>query len=363
MKRFFSLACFCIICVAAYPQAITITASDMPASGDSLRYSIGNIIGSSINVYDSGTNKAWVFDTSALQPIAQAFDKYQKASDVNFTYGLTIGSTDFGYKVADSIPGIGTAIPGLSITDIYTFFNEHSTTPKSFNATAFAAMINSFPVPANYSDQDEWYFFPLTYPHGTDSSTFAVNINLPSIGSLKRKGYRKTRVDGWGTIQTPYFTTPANCIRVQSYIHEIDTIKITAISFNLALVLDSVEYKWLVNGEHYPALWITTSAATGRITGITYRDSLRHGVLSVPKTSQNVREIKAWPNPASDGMVQLELPSAWQKFDVWVYDISGRVVKQFTNTKEIDISSLQAGCYNLIIYSNGNIGYSQITRE
>lgn len=367
MKGMIFVLCFCFLSITTFSQ-ITITSADMPVNGDTLRYSIGNIIGSTINVYDSGTNKAWVFDTSMLRPIAQGRDDYKTADLVNATYALTIGLTDFGYKVADSVPGVGTLVPGMTIKDIYTFFKEQSS-PSRFVASAFAASISGFPIPAKYSDVDEWYFFPLTYPHTTDSSTFAININLPNpltgtpIGSLKRKGYRKTRVDGWGTIKTPYFTTPVSCIRVRSQIHEIDTINVPLLSLNLPLVLDSVEYKWLVNGEHYPALWVTTSAATGRITGVTYKDSLRHGLLNVPKASQTILEIKAYPNPTADGIVKLEVPAGWQKFEVWVYDVEGRITTHFSNEKEINISSLPAGQYSLLVYSNGNIGYTRITKQ
>src|SRR5579872_4876509 len=83
---------------------ITITASDMPVVNDTLRYSTAIGPTSGINVYDSGTNKTWVYDT--LKPIVQTLDTYKLAATVNIAFVLT-DPTAYGYKVADSVPGLG----------------------------------------------------------------------------------------------------------------------------------------------------------------------------------------------------------------------------------------------------------------
>jgi len=361
-KVLLSIATLVLANIAFAQTPITITAGDVPVSGDTLRYSTVLGLTSGINVNDSGTNKAWVYDT--LKPLAQTVDNYQSATAVNFTYGLTISATAYGYKIADSIPGLGSLMPGLTIKNVYTFFNKR-TTPGRFVAEAFAALIGGAPIPANYSDEDEIYFFPLTYPHATDSSTFAVNVSIPTLGSLKRAGYRKTWVDGWGTIKTPYYTTAVRCIRVRSEIHEVDTIHITTpITFNYPIVMDTVEYKWLVNGDHYPALWVTQSKHTAQLTSVTYRDSIRHGLVNVSNTPKlTIQEIKAYPNPITNGLVTIDVPAGWNNFTVYVYDAVSRMITTFANKNELNIAALAPGKYYLLVKSGDNIGYTQVIKQ
>lgn len=359
MKGILLLITYCFISITTFSQ-ITITSSDMPVSGDTLRYSTVLGITSGINVYDSGTNKTWVYDT--LRAVIQGRDDYKSALAVNPAYGL-ISLSAYGYKVADSIPGIGSLVPGLSIKEVYTFFSKKSS-PNRYVAEGFGAKISGAPIPAAYADEDEIYYFPLTYPHATDSSSFNVNVSLPTLGNYKRSGYRKTRVDGWGTIKTPYYTTAVNCIRVRSEIHEIDTINITTpITFNFPIVMDTVEYKWLVSGEHYPALWVTQSKHTSAITSVTYRDSVRHGIVSVKNISPlSLQEIKAYPNPAKD-IVTIDIPVAWNNYTITVYDIAGKILTAYKDTKEINIRSLTSGRYFLLIKSDDQLGYTQVIKQ
>ena len=134
---------------------ITINAADMPVNGDTLRYSIGAAMGFNINLADIGTNKTWNFDT--LTPTLQGVDAYKTAAQVNLTYAATISPTAYGYKVTDSLPTGGT-LP-VSVKDVYSFFSIKSG-PSRFVAEAFAANVSGVPVPANYQNEDEWYFFP-----------------------------------------------------------------------------------------------------------------------------------------------------------------------------------------------------------
>jgi len=358
-----SLVLVCIVQIS-FGQIITITAGDMPVAGDTLRYSTALGATSGINVNDSGTNKTWVYDT--MKPILQTLDTYKFAATVNIAFVLT-DLTAYGYKIADSIPGLGTLGAGLSIKNIYNFFNK-KTSPDRYLAEGIGATVTtalgSAPTAASYSDPDEIYYFPLTYPHTQDSSSFAININLATVGSLKRQGYRKTTVDGWGTIKTPYYKTATNCIRIRSEIHEIDTINIPLLSLNLPLVMDTIEYKWLVNGGHYPALWVTQSKHTSVLTSVTYRDSLRHGVLSVNNQPQlSWQAIQAYPNPVTKGDMHLVIPADWSDFTVLVYDNTGRVVADFKNKNQFNVNSLSSGKYILLIKCNNNIGISQIAKQ
>ena len=351
---------FALVVFQSVRAQITITSADMPVAGDTLRYSIMSPVGAAISPGDSGASMIWNY---ALTSMSQGVDTYQTALSVNLLYGL-IGLTAYGYKVADSFP---IAIPLLpAIRNIYTFFEEKSG-PSRYETKAFAASIAGVPTPINYTTPDVWYFFPLNYGND-DSASYKLNITLPSFGGIKEIGYRKTRVDGWGTIATPYYTTPANCIRVRSEIHEVDSVQfgmLPAIGFPR----NSVEYKWLVNGEHYPALWVTSNLLPGgteTISSIRYRDN--PGTPPVDTNSKvatitnTITVIKAWPVPAENGMVTLDIPAGWQTFDIVVFDMASKEVASFKDQKEINISALAKGRYLGLIASGASSGLVELVR-
>ncbi len=360
MKRLLSVVVAMSIMQSAFAQ-ITITTADMPVSGDTLRYSFSSPTATTFSPADSGTAMAWNY---ALTPIAQGADTFQTASSVNFAY-LLLGLTAYGYKVADSFPGIGALLPGTSIKQIYTFFANST---SKYKADGFGALIDGIPSPFSYTTADVWYFFPLTYG-STDSSDFKLNITVPSLGGIKEVGYRKTRVDGWGTITTPFYPTPVNCIRVRSEIHQTDSVSIGTL-FNFGIPANTVEYKWLVNGEHYPALWITSAVnpLTGAetVSNIRYRDSYRtidtSSVNGVAQVNRNIAILKAFPNPAYSGVVTIDVPASWQTFTIEVYDMQQKLVASYANVRELNLQQLPAGQYVGRVVSGGNVGYVQIVK-
>ena len=354
MKRILLLIIFFLV-AAKMDAQITITSADMPVSGDTLRYSVVSPVGSTINLGDSGASFTW--DYSALTPVSQAVDTYKTALTVSLTY-LLISFNAYGYKVADSLPGLGSVLP-VSVHNVYTFFEKIGTT--SYDAVAFAAQIAGLPTPFNYTKNDTWYFFPLNYLNN-DSSNYSLTIGLASLGSLKETGYRKTRVDGWGTIATPYHTTPVNCIRVRSEIHEIDSIGFGTTMFGLPR--NTVEYKWLVNGGHYPALWVTTTllGTTETITSIRYRDIARDIPTAVPVLAANLAEVKVWPNPATDGVFNLSVPFSWNKYLVEVYDVQSRRVFTAESQNVLNLTTLPQGEYLARITSGAEVSYLKLVR-
>ena len=339
-------------CARQAGAQITITASDMPVVNDTLRYSAASPVGATINPGDSGTNFTW--DYSSLVPMSQGVDHYQSALSVSITYAL-ISFSAYGYKIADSIPG--SPVP---ITNVYTFFQK-ITSPNSYAAVAFGASISGLPTPANYSTNDTWYFFPLSYGN-SDSSDYALNVSLATLGSLKRVGYRKTRVDGWGTIVTPYATTPVNCIRVRSEIDEIDSVSFGTTTFGLPN--NTVEYKWLANGEHYPLLWVTSNVVGGSetISSIRYRDIARAMPNEVPTVNGIETNVKAYPVPAIDGIFHLDVPASWNHFHAEVFDINGRMVLTGDDLRTLNLQAFATGSYVARLTSGGMTGFVQLVK-
>jgi hypothetical protein len=140
---------------------------------------------------------------------------------------------------------------------------------------------------------------------------------------------------------------------------------ITFDGFSFGIPNNTVEYKWLVNGDHFPALWVTSNVIGGTetITGIQYRDNFRaaadNAASSLTKTIAN---ITAYPNPAFNGLVTLGLPQDWKTFTVTIFDANGKIIGSFKNKLEINIQALPAGQYIAQVTSGNNIGYIALTK-
>ena len=345
------------LCVAGAQTPITITAADMPVNGDTLRWSAASpLLPAGYSFNTTGANTTWNF--SALVAIAQGVDHYQTAAQVNIAYALLIAPTAYGYKVADSLPGLGGVLP-VSVKDLYTFYNK-KTSPSRFVAEGFGATISGFPAPAAYSDEDEVYIFPKTFGSAADSTTFKLSASLAGLGSFSQQGYRKTTVDGWGTIQTPFTTSPVSVIRVRSELVEVDSITFSGIS--IPLPRNTVEYKWLANGQHYPMMWMTTNKVGGNetVSSVRYRDSNRG--LAVAQISGGMTALSVYPSPASGGLLHIDMPAGIKTFKLTMWDASGRLVQSAENVRTMDVSALPQGQYLLHAESGDWQGFARVAR-
>lgn len=263
-----ALAFVCAFCANAQIQ---ITQANMPSISDTIRYS--NAATGTFDFTAGGASYNW--DFSSLRPASQDLYRFQALlstpyATLAFT-GMPAGA--IGYKVADSI-GAGQA----GIKNIYNFY-EKKTSGWSAVGTGFT--LSALPIPAGgvYSDKDEIYLFPLKY-NDYDSSTFMVNTPLGNqflqLGSFKQKGYRINRVDGWGSISTPYGSN-ISCLRVKSTVVETDSLKITTLNLNVGFPANRVEYRWLSTTEKIPVLEVTGTEIAGIFTpsAIRYRDRYR----------------------------------------------------------------------------------------
>ena len=353
MKKLIPVLALTALSLQATAQ-ISITAADMPVSGDTLRYSTA--VAAGLGTTTTGAGSVWDFSTAT--PLIQAVDTYKTAAQVSPLYAFTISSSAYGYKLGDSIPGASALIP-ISTSNIYNFF-EKKTSPSRYVNESFAATLSGLPAAFNYSDEDEWYFFPLNYGNA-DTSTYKLTMSIPSIGSFSRQGTRTTTVDGWGTIVTPYYTTPVSCIRLRSQTDEVDSVNFNGITFGLPMT--TVEYKWLVAGEHYPAMWITATSMNGNETNTAarYRDSARSTILAVPSVQQPVQTLTVYPSPAHS-TITLQLPAAWQQYQISVYDMQGKAVLT-AGTKTISIEKLPAGTYLIRAVSGTDQGIARFTKN
>ena len=112
---------------------ISITASDMPVSGDTLRYSNASL--SSVGDYTTtGANHTWMFDT--LRYTSQGRRDFKLGTST--PYSIFFGLTAYGEKTLDTVPIPNIPIPGvpaISITDLYSFYSKS----PMINPTKFLA--------------------------------------------------------------------------------------------------------------------------------------------------------------------------------------------------------------------------------
>ncbi len=333
---------------------ITITSADMPVLGDTLRYSNVNAASAALNLSNTGANVDW--DFSGWTAVSQGVDTFKTPSDAGF------GSlnTGVGYKVANEINLSGQGLP-LSLTDPHIFYQVLNS-PDRYVATSFGAFLNGSAEAAYYSDQDEIYFFPLIY-NRRDTSEFRLE-HAVSLGSILMKGQRVTVVDGYGTVKTPYFTTPVNVLRIRSEVWQTDSVE-TILGQKISIERRYVEYTWRANGEHYPVVRVgTTVSGNGdeTVEMIRFRDTKRENLHVAAATAPDrLFELKAWPNPVNDHL-HLNIPAAWTSYTVEVFDMQGKVVLTFTNTPELDVTSLATGSYIVRAQNGATAGYTQITR-
>ena len=361
MKRLFTILAAAFAFNGAHAQ-ITITNDDMPAPHDTFVYSNAPAMAAGINPGDSGANFNWNY---ALSATSQGMDIYKTTSEVSSFLSLPAGL--YGYKIADSFPGIvnillRTVVPGITIQNLYTYF-EKLDIPSSYVAAAFSADVLGFPLGTNYTDPDVWYTFPLTYGSGVDSFNYALPISIPTVGGIKETGYRKTHVDGWGTITTPFYPTPVNCIRVRSEIHEIDSVTFGATT--LPIPRNSVEYKWLVKGDHFPALWVTSNVfgGTETIATVKYRDRLVDTGLAVHNVVTERANVSAYPNPSVNGQFTLSIPESWKNYHVDVFDMRSSVLASQENNAVVNIQSLPAGSYVVRVLCGANMAFVPLVKQ
>ncbi len=240
-KLYLIMLFFFTVSIAQAQSSPTLTATHFPGSGDTLRYSVAQL--SSVGNYtQTGTNFNWNF--GGLLPISQGVRSYKPAFLTNYAFFFSF--QDFGELIADQL-----AIGPLVIEDYYNFYRKQTNPINAYIVDGAGMTFSNVPVPSYYTDKDELYKLPISYPQ-YDSTTF--RFSTPSTTLLpivySKTGYRITQVDGWGTITTPYGTAP--CIRIITTQFSRDSIK-TAF---LPLAINNFQrsYQWLTTTSKIPFL-------------------------------------------------------------------------------------------------------------
>ncbi len=340
MKKNYLLIVSCLFAALTSAQSpITLGNANMPGSGDTLRYT--NILLSSLGNYtQTGVNFNWNF--GAVVATTQGVRSFKNAFQTPYAL-FFLALNEYGEKIQDTI-----AFGPVIITKYYNFYKK-ATSPNAFIADGAGATFSNVPLPSYYSDKDELYNFPMTYPK-YDSTTFRFATPSTTLIPIRysKSGSRVTVVDGWGTISTPYGTD--NCLRLITTQYSMDSVKtsIGPISFPFGIPNNIRSYQWMTTSSKIPFLEITGSLIGGFFTPTQahYRGFQQVFTGLEPQTGADV--IQLYPNPVQDKL-WLSNKGA-NALTAEIFDVQGRSVKKagFSIVAEgrfIDLSDLEPGIY------------------
>jgi len=336
---------------------ITLGNTNMPGSGDTLRYSNAQL--SSVGNYtQTGANFNWNF--SSLVYTSQGVRSFK--SGLQTPYALFfLSAGEYGEKIADTL-GAGP----LVITKYYDFYKKQ-TSPNAYIADGAGITFSSIPVPNYYSDKDELYNFPMTYPK-YDSTTFKFSTPAGVLPfTYSKTGYRVTVVDGWGNVTTPYGTQ--SCLRLVTTQYSHDSITSTLIPIPLGFPDYQRSYQWLTTSSRIPYLEVSGNV-TGTLftpTQVRYRDSYRSpGIVTAIEEQNEIRLPEFYPNPVKDELALVNNSTGSRT--IVVQDLKGSSVVTVETRIQgglqlIDVSGLERGIYVLKVTENGRENSFKFIKE
>jgi hypothetical protein len=353
-----------------FPQAISLTNNNMPSSGDTLRYT--NVALNSIGNYSqTGTNFNW--DFSNVTPTTEGVRAFKASAQTPYSF-FFVGLNEYGEKVADTLLS-NAQIPGspVTITKYWNYYKKQSSPVNAFIADGAGMTISGLPVPSYYTDKDELYVFPLTYPN-YDSTSFKFSTPSTSVIPIiyTKAGKRITKVDGWGTVKTPYGTE--NCIRLTTTQYSQDTIKLTLLGFPIKVGIPNTQrsYQWMTLTSKIPYFEVTGNLLMNNFTPATarFRGS---GFVKPPPPKDDTGiedeggiQYTAYPNPVKDKLVMCGLQSGAYKatvFNTLGVMLGTRSVQSTESTHILDVSDLNAGTYLVMVEGGSAVRFVKIVKD
>ncbi|HQQ94809.1 MAG TPA: T9SS type A sorting domain-containing protein [Bacteroidia bacterium] len=341
---------------------ITLSNSNMPGSGDTLRYT--NVNPSSVGNYtQTGTNFLWNFHN--VLSTTEGVRSFKAALSTPYAL-FFLALNEYGEKIADTL-GAGP----VQITKYYNYYKKQSTPVNAFIADGVGMTFSAVPMPCYYSDKDELYKFPMTYPQ-YDSTTFKFTTPSSSLIPItySKAGYRITKVDGWGKVITPYDT--AACLRLVTTQYAQDTIKTSIGPITVPFGFPNFQrsYQWMTLNSKIPFMEVTGNLVGTQftITQVRYRGYKRASNPDPVSLGQEwtIEDLKFYPNPVQD-QLWLELPQG-TNLSYQISDLNGKQVLSGKLTSEssrlaISTASLSAGVYVIRLSTGTHTGLIRFVRE
>ncbi|MBL4710283.1 MAG: T9SS type A sorting domain-containing protein [Flavobacteriales bacterium] len=354
MKKILFFLCLSIG-VNGFAQ-ISINSTNMPQSGDTLRYSISVLDSAVLSTYqNSGANLTW--DFGSLVPRQQEVHEFVSSSQT--PYASTV-SNRIGLLYADTL-----SLGGFSIYEAYNFINNTTSDFSIDYRGATAPTGLSFPFPSSiqlvgsYSDKDEIFQFPLSY-NDRDSSTFNFVYNNSLLGVYYgSSGYRINEVDAWGSLTTPYGTF--NCIRVVTDMVSFDTVSATGQNFGIPS--HTREYQWISDQIKIPALKLNGNVIAGAFipTTIEYRDSVRNIVPILPTIALFTADTTSVEVNKELGFTNFSIGSTSFQWDFTPATITYK--SGSSTSRNISVSFQDTGRYDVRLIASGGTDADTLLRS
>ncbi|MCK9450964.1 MAG: T9SS type A sorting domain-containing protein [Bacteroidales bacterium] len=333
---------------------ITVTSSDMPVPGDTLRSSIAF----NMDEFDftrTGPDYNWNFTT--LIPIEQRVDTFISVTDTPVSFWpffLTSANLATSFNPAG-------LLPGLPSTEAYRFLKNSTT---SYTDAGYGIIFDGTPLPLKFAQADEIYRFPMTYGQSWNGEA-GLEIGLPDLGYLMIERSRENEIDGWGTLTTPFGTFEV--LRYRSVVDEYDSVFIQADSIGLGIQRNYTEYHWLAKENGIPLLQVSIDEQLGA-TAI-YRDSARFITVGLNTQFVERNKLSVYPNPVSNSFTVSYQAKAESQAELSLFDLQGILVaeqavsfKRGENKLQLNATdyNLKPGIYNIRISAGNQLYHTKM---
>lgn len=348
MYKLFFLSSLMFVSFVVAQSPIVITNANMPVASDTLRYT--NVTLSSLGDFEkTGENIHW--DFTLVNSGTSGIREFKPA--MKTSYFFFFGSNAYGENL------LGFAPAGFPITDVYGFYKKQNVPETAFTMEGVGMTFSSLPIPSFFTDKDEIYRFPLTFPK-RDSSTFRFQTITTSAVpvSYSKTGYRITNVDGWGVVSTPFGTS--ECIRLVTTQYAIDSIK-TAF-FPLGYPNNTRSYQWLTSDSKIPFLEVSGTYVNNVFTPSIARYRGVNQSNKVSLSENNLTSIKMYPNPMSE---LLYIEGNNRSYMVKIFAADGKLVRDqdVQSGDPLDISGLGKGLYLISVNTGTNTFLQKVIKN
>lgn len=243
---------------------------------------------------------------------------------------------------------------------------------NAFVADGMGMTISGLPVPSYYSDKDELYKFPMTYPQN-DSTTFKFSTIANSLLPItySKAGYRITKVDGWGTITTPFGTE--NCLRLITTQYSRDTTTITLPIANFPPIKIGINnyvrsYQWMTLNSKIPYFEVSGNLIGNSFTPTTARyRGYNKEIKNTTGISSNEPSIsfEVYPNPVQS---VLWVKGTEDSASIEILSMEGKQIVEtsldvFGSQAFVDVSTLAKGMYLLRLTNNHDVQLVKFIKE
>lgn len=247
---------------------ITITSADMPNVNNTIVISVKTSL-ANFQPDSTGANHYW--DYSTLIPDSQRTVSCVSPSSTPYSLYSFLATYGIYNYTPDQFPW---SLIGSPPTNVYDFYKKTNTYLAIIGQGLTIAGTGA--IPAIYNAADRVYKLPLNYLDA-DTSVSYFGAPVPNFGYYRKQQTRINKVDGWGTLKTPFGTF--NTLRIKSVLQITDSIYLDTLGFGITIPRQNViEYKWLAAGGKIPILEVdATQALIGNsvtVDRVNWQDSL-----------------------------------------------------------------------------------------